>query len=320
VKRASTHRSPARFLARTLPGAAPGPQPGFVSPCLASLHRAVPDRDGWLYEVKFDGYRIQAHLVNGVPTLYTRQGHDWTHRFKPLAQALAALPANGIILDGEVVVPDAKGITRFESLQEDLSAGHTGRMHYYAFDLLYLDGFDLRSAPLVERKRVLAALLEGSPSPRVHYSSHADSDGQAIFARACEDGLEGIVCKRADASYRPGRSLTWLKIKCSREEILPIIGFKPEGNRVASLLLGRPRGKELVFAGKAGTGFTTRVAADLRRRLDPLTVARPPVAMPAREKATWVKPKLSAAVSYREVTVQGLLRHAVFKRLAGKED
>jgi bifunctional non-homologous end joining protein LigD len=284
------------------------------------LHRDVPDREGWLYEVKFDGYRIQAHLVKGTPTLYTRQGHDWTRRFNPLAQALAGLPANGIILDGEVVVPDAKGITRFANLQEDLSTGHTGRMHYYAFDLLYLDGFDLRAAPLVGRKRVLAALLEGAPSPRIHYSSHADSAGPAIFAQACADGLEGIICKRADAPYRSGRGTTWLKVKCNREETLPIIGFKPEGNRVASLLLGRRIGDNLVYAGKAGTGFTTRVAADLRRRLDPLTVSRTFVTVPGREKATWVKPEIFAEVSYREVTAQGLLRHAVFKRLVSKNE
>ena len=318
MRRSSTHRSPARFLARTLPGAVVSLQPGFVSPCLASLHRDVPDREGWLYEVKFDGYRIQTHLVKGTPTLYTRQGHDWTHRFKPLAQALAALPANGIILDGEVVVPDAMGITRFENLQEDLSTGHTGRMHYYAFDLLYLDGFDLRAVPLEGRKRVLTAFLEGIPSPRIHYSSHADGAGPAIFAQACADGLEGIICKRADAPYRSGRNTTWLKVKCSREETLPIIGFKPEGNRVASLLLGRRTGDTLVYAGKAGTGFTARMAVDLRRRLDPLVVARSCVKVPGREKAVWVNPDISAVVSYREVTAQGLLRHAVFKRVADK--
>jgi bifunctional non-homologous end joining protein LigD len=269
-----------------------------------------------MFEVKLDGYRIQAHLVNGTPKLYTRQGNDWTHRFKPIAGALAALPANNLILDGEVVVPDEAGVTRFERLQDDLARGQTGRMHYYAFDLLYLDGFDVRGAPLTERKRVLATLLEGSRSARIHFSSHADSDGRAIFAQACASGLEGIICKRADAPYRSGRGNAWLKLKCSKEEILPIVGFKPEGDRVASLLLGRWKGTDLVYAGKAGTGFTMRTAAKLRQRLEPLILQRSPLSMRVREKAVWVKPTLSALVTYREITAEGLLRHAVFKRLS----
>jgi bifunctional non-homologous end joining protein LigD len=189
-------------------------------------------------------------------------------------------------------------------------------MHYYAFDLLYLDGFDVRGAPLTERKRVLATLLKGSPSARIHFSSHADSDGRTIFAQACASGLEGIICKRADAPYRSGRSATWLKLKCSKEEVLPIVGFKPEGDRVASLLLGRWKGTDLVYAGRAGTGFTMRTAAKLRQRLEPLVLQRSPLSIKVREKVVWVKPTLSAVVTYREVTAEGLLRHAVFKRIA----
>jgi bifunctional non-homologous end joining protein LigD len=299
-----------------LAGASAAPHPGFVPPCLAMLRKDIPDDDGWMFEIKLDGYRIQAHLVNGTPKLYTRQGNDWTHRFKPIAGALAALAANNLILDGEVAVPDEAGVTRFESLQDDLARGHSGRMHYYAFDLLYLDGFDLRGAPLVERKRVLATLLGGSPSARIRFSSHADSDGRAIFAQACASGLEGIICKRADAPYRSGRGSTWLKLKCSKEEILPIVGFKPEGDRVASLLLGRWKGTDLVYAGKAGTGFTMRTAAKLRQRLEPLILQRSPLSIGVREKAVWVKPTLSALITYREITAEGLLRHAVFKRLS----
>jgi bifunctional non-homologous end joining protein LigD len=299
-----------------LAGASAAPYPGFVPPCLAMLHKDTPDEEGWLFEVKFDGYRVQAHLVKGTPTLFTRQGNDWTDRFESIATALSTLPANSIVLDGEVVVPDAAGVTRFESLQGDLARAHSGRMHYYAFDLLYLDGFDVRGAPLAERKRVLATLLDGSPSARIHFSSHADSDGRAIFAQACADGLEGIICKRADAPYRSGRSGTWLKVKCSKEEILPIIGFKPEGDRVASLLLGRWKGADLVYAGRAGTGFTMRTAAKLRLRLEPLILQRCPLSKRVREKAVWVKPTLSALVTYREMTSEGLLRHAVFKRLS----
>ncbi len=275
----------------------------------------MPSGEGWLHEVKFDGYRVQAHVLDGRPTLYTRTGNDWTNRFRPIATELASLPLNKVILDGEVIVPDEGGVSQFERLQADLAKGHTDRMQFYAFDLLYLDGFDLRRAPLIERKRVLQLLLQEASPQRIHFSSHADTNGPALFKQACANGLEGIICKKADAPYRSGRSGSWLKIKCSKSEVLPIIGFKPEGDRVTSLLLGRREGRSLVYAGKAGTGFTMEAAAEIRKKIDGLIVPRCPLTVPIRDKATWVKPELAAEVAYREITSQGLLRQAVFKSL-----
>src|SRR5262245_56674559 len=152
-KRPSTHRSPARFLARTLPGAKVAPYPGFIPPSLPASRPKPPSGPRWSYEIKHDGYRMQGHLRGGTPALFTRSGQDWTSRFRSLAKVLADLPANNLVLDGEVIVPDEHGVSDLSALQHDLEAGQSGRILYYAFDILHLDGFDLRPAALSERKR-----------------------------------------------------------------------------------------------------------------------------------------------------------------------
>ena len=171
-------------------GAKPAPFPGFVEPCHPTLREDAPSGERWVHEIKFDGYRTQAHLRSGRPAMYTRRGHDWTRRFQPIADALAKLPAADLILDGEAVVADSRGIPDFGLLHADLAAGRRDRLLYYAFDLLYLDGVDLRAAPLAERKRLLAELLAGS-SERILYTEHLEGDDAEVYHRTCAMGLEG---------------------------------------------------------------------------------------------------------------------------------
>jgi bifunctional non-homologous end joining protein LigD len=321
MSQAAVHRPPARFDASVVPGAKPASSPGFVEPCHPSLREQAPSGAAWIHEIKFDGYRAQAHLRNRRPAIHTRRGHNWTQRFQPIADALAELPANDLILDGEAVVADSRGIPDFGLLHADLAAGRKDRLLYYAFDLLYLDGFDLRATPLGERKRLLAELLAHA-SERILYTEHLEGDGPEIQERACAMGLEGIVSKRQDAPYRSGRVESWIKVKCGKRDAFPIVAFveklgaKPR--RIASLYVGRREGDRLVYAGKVRSGYTEAVARDLRERLDPFIRKDAPLSEPVKKpKATWVEPVLEAEVAYSTVTENNLLREAVFKGLRG---
>ena len=315
--RRSTHRSQARFVARVLPGATPAEMPPFVSPCLPTLRAKVPTGDRWIHEIKFDGYRVQGRLTTGVPSLLTRNGHNWTHRFATIAAALAELPANNLVIDGEIIVADPRGASDFNALTNALEKGRSAELRYYVFDLLHLDGFDLRAAPLLDRKRVLAELIGTDRSP-ILISEHMEADGALMFQRACEMGLEGIVSKLRDAPYRSGRSESWIKVKCVLRETYPIVGFVPDGARsLAALYLARRTADGLVYVGKAGTGFTVKGAQELRQKLDGLVVEKTPLTVPLRKpKAVWVKPVLRADIEYRAVTGDGLLRAASFKGLS----
>ncbi len=319
AKRVSTHRSPARFIARTLPGAKPAPFPGFIEPCLPTLKKHVPSGERWVHEIKHDGYRVQVHLVGGVPKLITRRGHNWTHRMSAIAEALAEIPANHLVVDGEVIVPDEQGRGDFSALQAALGEGRQShRMVLYVFDVMHLDGFDLRAAPLLERKRVLAGLLDGI-GPPVAYSEHMEVDGSVMFEHACKLHLEGVVSKQRDAPYRSGRGETWVKVKCYQQEEFAVVGFEPEGkHRIASLHLARKgRGKAWTYVGKVGTGFSGKVSVELRTKLDALAIAKAVVALGNKRPGTVaVKPTLKAKIEYRTITADGQLRHAAFKALA----
>ena len=298
-KRSTSHRSPARFIARVLPGARPAPFLGFVEPQVPILKRDPPNGERWVFEIKLDGYRVQAHLRGGKPALKTRSGLDWTGRFRSIAKALGDVRANDLILDGEVVVPDANGVPSFSLLQAELAAGRSGAMLFHVFDVMFLDGFDLRAAPLIERKRVLAELL-APVAPPILFSPHTEGDGKTIFEHACEMGLEGIVAKRRDAPYRSGKSETWTKIKCVTRASFSVIGFDPDRDSIAALYLARREGKSLVYAGKVGTGFTRKSAHALRQVLDTVLVDRPLVKLPMRTpKAVWVRPQFEAEIEYR---------------------
>jgi bifunctional non-homologous end joining protein LigD len=311
-------RSSSRFLARVLPGAKPGPFPDFVAPCLASLRTKVPSARGFVHELKLDGYRIQAHFRDGRVTLYPRSGLDWTARFPWIGADVAHLPAGKVIIDGEVVSVDSSGRPNFGALQEDLKRRRHDRMVYYAFDLLHLDGFDTRPAPLVERKRVLQSFLtEGQKlAPRVLYSEHFE-DGAALYAQAVKLGLEGVVSKRADAPYRSGRGEHWHKTKCWQVGRFVVVGFAPDGmGGLAKLRLAHREGGKLVYAGRVGTGWDYRTARDIRSVLAPLARQTCPLAKALRKRdTTWVEPRYEAEVAYADVTDDGMIRHPSFKAL-----
>lgn len=280
----------------------------------------MPPGSGWIHEIKFDGYRVQAHKVKDRVTVYTRNGHDWSSRFATIAAEIARLPVERIIIDGEVVVTK-DGRNNFSELQADLASGRTDRMEFYAFDLLYMDGFDIRESPLIERKNVLKRLLnEAEASPPVLFSEHMEEDGAAMFESVRALNWEGIVSKRRNAPYRSGRYEDWIKIKCVQRGKFPIVGFVKDPGAVAALYLGKREGKRFTYAGKVGTGFTRQSAGDVRRGLEPLVTAKTVLAGNIRKaKATWVTPKLFADVEYRDITSDGMLRHSSFKGLFESE-
>jgi bifunctional non-homologous end joining protein LigD len=305
-----------RFIGRVIEGSQPGKHPGFVEPALATLRTKPPTGAGYLHEIKFDGYRVQAHLRGGLAQLYTRSGLNWTKRFPTIAVAVGSIPATELILDGEVISANERGAANFSALQEDLSKSRYDRMVFYAFDILYLDGFDLRAARLVERKRVLAGLLkEAGDIGSLHLSEHFDEDGTMMFEKSCEMGLEGIVSKLRDAPYRSGRTEAWIKVKCVQVARYEVIGYK---NGATSLYLGKRDGKNLVYVGKAGTGFTNSMILELARLMKPITLAKSPLAkLPDRKNKIdkWAAPKYWAEVDYRDITSDGLLRHTTFRGL-----
>lgn len=303
------------------------PMPQFLPPMLATLVKATPGDDRWLHEIKFDGYRIQAHLQDGKVRLFTRSGHDWTDRFGPdLGRALAALPAGQAILDGEVVVETAGRSSDFSALQADLSEGRTDRMTYYLFDLLHLDGRDLTKLPLVDRKSLLDTLSAQATDP-LRLSDHLSDRGEIVLRHACRMGLEGIVSKRRDSPYQPGRGSAWVKSKCSARQEFVIGGFVPSAaspKAVGSLVMGVFKGDTLHTVGRVGTGFSVSVAEDLFTRLTALETEASPFDPPLQglEKrgVRYVRPDLVAEVDFRAWTGDGHLRHAAFRGLREDKD
>jgi bifunctional non-homologous end joining protein LigD len=302
------------------PGGRKAKLPATPRPQLATLVDSAPHGEGWVHEIKFDGYRILARLARGKVTLISRNGLDWTERFPETAAALATLPADAAVIDGEVVALAANGHSSFAALQQALSEGETGELIYYCFDLLYLGDRDLTALPLVERKATLQRLVADAPKDLVRYSDHQDARGPEFFQHACSLALEGIVSKQRNAPYTPGRSRSWLKIKCGNREEFVIIGFSdPGGSRkgFGSLLLGyHDRDGTLRYAGRVGTGFDHAMLGELRKTLDRLArKTRPVAAMPksaAVRDVHWVEPKLVAEIGFTEWTEDGVLRHPTF--------
>jgi bifunctional non-homologous end joining protein LigD len=271
--------------------------------------------DQWLHEIKFDGYRIQVHLNKGTRKVFTRNGHDWTKRFSAIAGALD-IPGQAII-DGEVVVTH-EGRTNFSELQAELAAGRQDRLVYYAFDLLYRDGVDLRRLPQIERKEALRKLLEEFEiATPILYSEHLVGDGQQMFEHAAKLNWEGIISKNADAPYRSDRNEGWLKIKTSQRGKFPVIGFVKDPTGVAALYLGKREGKDLVYMGKVGTGWSRTVSGQIRKQLDTVISPKSKLSKPIKKpKAIWVEPRFFAEIEYRDITSEGLLRASSFKGLS----
>lgn len=295
-------------------GVATADMPSFVPPQLATI-RSRPPRGNWFHEIKLDGYRIQTHVNNGRVTIYSRSGHDWTKRLRSIA-AHFDIPVRSAIFDGELVVAEDNR-TNFSELQADLASGRKDRLAYYIFDLLHLDGVDMRGAPLVERKGSLKRLFSaaGLSSP-IFYSEHFEVHGDAMFKTANKLQLEGIISKNPDAPYLSERSDAWIKVKCIQKGRFPIVGFVLEIGGISALYLAKREGKELIYAGKVGTGFSHKTAIDVRKKLQPLITPESKLTRKVRKpKAKWVELKYEAEVQYRDITSEGLLRASSFKGL-----
>jgi bifunctional non-homologous end joining protein LigD len=296
------------------------PLPDFVPPSLATLREEPPRGASWVHEIKFDGYRMQARLDRGKVRLLTRKGLDWTDKFPNVAAAVAKLPAGQALLDGEIVVEDARGISSFSALQAALKAGERERFVYYVFDLLHLDGRNLAELPLLERKAALARLVGKKRGP-IRYSEHFTTDGAEVLQRACDMALEGIVSKRADVPYRSGRSDAFIKTKCANAQELIVGGYSPSSvlpRAIGALVVGYYDRGRLIYAGRIGTGYTHAIARDLWKRLHPLEIDKPPFDQIPREEARrrdvhWVAPKTVIESHFRGWTADGLVRQAAFK-------
>ncbi len=296
--------------------------PDQLAPQLATLAKSPPTGDGWLYEIKFDGYRLLARVDGDDVRLHTRNGHDWSDRLPGLVDAVRGLGIASGWLDGEIVVQGPDGAPDFNALQNAFDSKHTDRVEYFVFDLPFHDGADLREMPLVLRREHLAALLAEAPADGpVRYSENFDSSAADLLAHACRMRLEGVIGKRADARYTAGRSPAWIKLKCTQRQEFVIGGWTdPKGSRtgIGSLLLGiHDDSGQLRFAGGVGSGLDTKTLRELRRKLDAIPAGKMPFADAARDvgKGHWVEPGLVAEVSFGEWTPDGRVRHAVFHAL-----
>ncbi|HYM98995.1 MAG TPA: non-homologous end-joining DNA ligase, partial [Aestuariivirgaceae bacterium] len=286
-------------LISKLPGARKAILPVFVEPSLALLKERAPSGAKWIHEIKFDGYRLQARIDGHKIQLLTRRGLDWTKRFPSIARALKQLPMSSALIDGEAIVQDERGLSSFSGMQTDLKAGRYDRMAYFAFDLLYCEGRDLRAARLADRRKILHEILEALPADSiVKFSDHLEDDGSDVLFHACKLGLEGIVSKRIDLPYTSGRGEHWVKTKCVLGQEFIVLGYVPSttlNGAIGSLVLGYYDGRQLVHAGRAGTGFAVAQAVALRKQLDAL----PPAAHRFKESpprialkdVKWIEPR-----------------------------
>jgi bifunctional non-homologous end joining protein LigD len=296
--------------------------PRAFAPQLAALVKSPPEGDEWLHEMKYDGYRIGCRIDGAHVTLLSRNGKDWTDAFPEIVAAARKLGTRSALLDGEVALMLEDGRTSFQALQNAFSGGSRQGLVYLVFDALHLDGERIARLPLEERKKRLRQIRGLGARARIRYSDHVTGSGRAVLERACRLGAEGIVSKRRDLPCRPGRGAEWVKTKCIQRQEFVIGGFTdPEGSRqgIGSILVGYYDEGRLTFAGKVGTGFSQKVALDLRQKLEELERAASPFDPAPKgslgRHAHWAEPRLVAEVVFTEWTGDGKIRHPSFQGL-----
>ncbi|UVL42855.1 DNA ligase D [Pseudomonas sp. B21-040] len=321
-------KQPARKVATKetsapLTGARKAKLPEQLKPELATLVEKAPDGQ-WLYEIKFDGYRIMARIDHSDVRLFTRNGHDWTHKLPRQAEALAALGLESAWLDGEMVVANEQGVPDFQALQNAFDAGASANIVYYLFDLPYLNGVDLREVPVEERRVALSTVLKLNHDPLLRFSDSFAEAPDALLNSACQMQMEGLIGKRMGSPYVSRRSSDWIKLKCKHRQEFVVVGYTdPKGSRHAfgALLLGLHDrdSAQLRYAGKVGTGFNETTLKRIFEQLKPWQTKKPSVVNPPSgfeaKGVHWLKPTLLAEVAFAEMTKEGSVRHAVFHGL-----
>ena len=333
MEKAAKHNA-AKAKPKAPPKAAkkPGKPPAFSAPQLATLVDSVPAGNRWMHEIKFDGYRALVAASGSDVHVYTRSGKDWSDKFQPLVETVAALDLPPCLIDGEIVAYGANGNPDFSSLQAVLKRGHgsqktSDKLSFHAFDLLEANGEDLRALPNIERKERLEGLLKAAQPP-IHVADHVIGAGEKLFKTMCDAGQEGIISKAIDAPYKGSRTKSWVKVKCTRRQEFVIIGWKKstaKGRPFSSLLLAQTEGGKLVYKGNVGTGFNTDTLHDLAARFAKLETAEAPAEVDrvSRRGVTWVKPELVAEIAFAEFTGPtsesggGNVRHGSFLGLRG---
>jgi bifunctional non-homologous end joining protein LigD len=301
-------------------GAKPGPVPTRLAPQLATLVEKPPTGDEWLYEIKFDGYRILTLFQEDSVRLYTRNGHDWTDKLNSLVEPLKGLKVAPGWLDGEIVIPGDDGAPDFGALQAAFEAGRTNEIVYYVFDMPFYAGHDLRRASLIARRLLLADVMQESDSPRLRFSQDFSGRGDDILRSACDMGLEGVIGKKKGAAYVSGRTQNWIKLKCSRRQEFVVAGYTSPTTAdrgFKSLVLGvHDEAGQLRYAGKVGTGFNARNSAIIMQHMESLAAEQSSfIEIPKGVQANWLRPELVAEVSFAEWTKDGRVRHGVFHGL-----
>jgi bifunctional non-homologous end joining protein LigD len=298
-----------------------GTPPKFREPQLATLVDSVPAGNGWMHEIKFDGYRAMIAAADQKVVIYTRSGKDWTDKFAPLVRTLAKLDLPPSLIDGEIVAYDKQGNPDFSSLQNVLKRGHGAQgeadaLAFHAFDLLDLDGEDLSDLPNIERKERLEALLADA-APPIHVADYVIGAGERLFDKMCRAGQEGIISKRIDGKYRSRRGKSWVKVKCTRRQEFVIVGWTKSSSSqrpFASILLAQNENGKLVYKGKVGTGFNADTLDELAGRFKPLERKTAPVETSRADArgVAWLTPKLVAEIAFAEFTADGRVRHGSY--------
>jgi len=304
----------------------PANPPKFRPPQLATLVDAVPAGNGWMHEIKFDGYRALVACAGGEVRIYTRSGKDWSDKFVPLAASFAALDLPPCLIDGEIVAYDAHGNPDFSSLQNVLKRGHGSqkdgdKLSFHGFDLLGLNGVDLTGLTQIERTERLEALLAAAQPP-IHVADHVIGAGEKLYRTMCAAGQEGIISKRIDARYQSARTRNWVKVKCTLRQEFVIIGWKKSsarGRPFSSILLAQHEGGRLAYKGNVGTGFTQDTLAELARKFARLerATASAEVGQVESRGVTWLRPELVAEIAFSEFTTDGNVRHGSYLGLRG---